>query len=55
MSLADDEQKVKSAEQKALNKLNQEEGWVERHPGWTTLIGTALLLMMIVLLVKSCH
>lgn len=55
MSIEDQLQKAKDVERRALNKLNQEESWVERHPGWTTLIGATLLLAMIVPLVKSCH
>lgn len=48
-------QKAKLAERKAIDTLNREEGWVAKHPGYTTLIGVVLVLTVIVLLVKGCH
>lgn len=55
MSLDEDIAKAKATEQKLVDKLNQEEGWIEKHPGWVTLIGVALVLGFIVMAVKGCH
>jgi hypothetical protein len=49
------EDSIKSDEQKALNKLNQEEGWVSKHPGWITLVALILLGVIVVLLIKVAH
>ena len=47
--------KAKEVDQSLMKKLNQEEGWVERHPGWVTIIALALFVTTIAAIVKGCH
>lgn len=45
---------AQKAKQAALARLNKEEGWIERNPGWVTLIGIVLVVAIIVMVVKGC-
>lgn len=55
MSLNDNIAKARAAEQKLLNKVNQEQNWVAQHPGWVSAIGLVLFVALIVAVVKGCH
>ncbi|HEY2002146.1 MAG TPA: hypothetical protein VGG80_07495 [Acidobacteriaceae bacterium] len=55
MSIEEDTQKAKVIQQKLVDKLNQEEGWIEKHPGWVSLGALIALGVIIVLLIKACH
>lgn len=55
MSIESDIEKAKVTEQRLVNKLNQEEGWIEKHPGWVTIGIVVLVLGFIVMAVRGCH
>lgn len=45
---------ARKAEQAAMARLNQEEGWIERNPGKTTLVFVALLTVIVAMIAKGC-
>ena len=55
MSLDEDLTQAKATEQKLIDKLNQEESWVSKHPGWVTVGALILLGIIVVLLLKAAH
>ena len=55
MSIEEDTQKAKVVEQRLVDKLNQEEGWIEKHPGSVSLGALIALGLIIVLAIKACH
>lgn len=54
MSIETEVKKARLAEQRLLEDLNAQEGWLSRHPGWVTLIVFGLLLVIAVV-AKGCH
>lgn len=55
MPLQNDIDRAKQVDRSLMKKLNQEESWVERHPGWMTSIVLVLSVAMLTAIVKGCH
>lgn len=52
--MSNEDDKIREFEEKLLTKLNQEESWISKHPGWVTVIGGLLFIALMVAVVKGC-
>lgn len=55
MSISEELKKAQALERQAINRLNQERSWVQKHPGWMTLITVVLFVVAVVAIAKCAH